>query len=66
MIDNTTILMAQQFLCLSCVGVHKWGVPQNGRFIVENPIKMDDAGVLLFQETSMWGWFKTYSYCIRG
>ena len=28
------------------------GVPQNGRSIMENPIKMDDLVVPLFQETS--------------
>ena len=28
----------------------KIGVPQNGRFIVENPIKMDDLGVPLSLE----------------
>ena len=29
------------------------GVPQNGYFIWENPIKMDNLGVPLFQETSI-------------
>ena len=28
-------------------------VPQNGWFTRDNPFKMDDLGVLLFQETSM-------------
>ena len=35
---------------------HRWvfpkiGVPQNGWFIMENPIKMGDLGVPLFSET---------------
>ena len=32
----------------------KIGVPQNGWFIMENSIKMNDLGVPLFLETPTW------------
>ena len=35
-------------------GFPKMGVPQNGRFLMENPMKMDDLGIPLFQEATIW------------
>ena len=44
------------------MGVSKIGVPQNGRCIMENPIKMDDLGVPLFSETSIYTYEYIYIY----
>ena len=35
-----------EVICTSWIKVHKWGYPKNGRFIMENAMKLDDFGVV--------------------
>ena len=53
-VKNGTILENIKELTKTYGGFHKWGTPKKiglYKFIMEHPIKVDDLGVLLFQET---------------
>ena len=52
-------------LCMYIWVFPKIGVPQNGWFIMEIPIKMDDLGLPLFSETSIYIYtLSSYLYII--
>ena len=50
--------------CMSIWVIPKIGIPQNGWFIMENPIKMNHLGVPLFSETPIWMELLECMWCI--
>ena len=53
-IASYRLVVLSDAMWLLCGWFPKIGIPQNGWFTMENPIRMEDLGVPLFSETSMY------------